>query len=401
MLKMNTSQLMPLIDTPPMYKIKVQDTKENKEARFLQTLYKNKRYAGFLKTYAYFTQTYPKSVYTELISNMAAEVYFKLWQRDGEKQFLNNSMTLYSMLVDKYPKSILKERNQLIVAYSMLDQRNSIETIRRFEQFLKEFPNSESRDQAKEALAEAYLNINKFKEAFDTYLEIEKNGFMKKYSVKAIYRKGDVRFRQRKYKEALDLYKKALNDHPRYHKIFPNAYYNMAESQFWLGQFRESLNNYINFLKYFPSHSYGGYAMTRIGELQEILGADRRRVMAAFLESYFRFRVNPGSKVARVRLLSQRMKSMKKTELVRALEEIEDTAKTSTLSRMSEFTNLMVADGLHRRKEFLRALNMLTSFYQKPKWKKPYKTSKNNYKPNASSNVNRSPRKTKPPAKFI
>lgn len=183
-------------------------------------------------------------------------------------------------------------------------------------------------------------------------------------SKEATYRLGDVAFSRRDYPEAIKLYQEALKTHPESESQFPNAHYNMAESFFWTGDYPKSLEHYLAYLRLFPSHDHGGYAITRIGELMEIMGVDQGRVMGAFLESYFRFRENPGAGVARVRMLSQRMKGMKENELERSVKEMREIGDKSELPRMGEFVNLMIADGYHRRGEYKKALDFLVSYYQ-------------------------------------
>lgn len=86
--------------------------------------------------------------------------------------------------------------------------------------------------------------------------------------------------------------------------------------------------------------------------------------MGAFLESYFRFPDHPGAEVARIRMLSQQMRSMKDKELKKALAEIEDASKKLELPGIKEFTTLMVAEGLTNRGEYKPALQNLIAYYR-------------------------------------
>lgn len=365
MLRMDPSQLKELAKNPPEFEIKEQEDKENKEARLLLTLFKNKRYAGFLKTYEYFTRTYPESRYDEIIRNMAADVYFRLWERDSNANFLKKSIDFYRQVLQKYPKSPLSERNHLFVGYSEMEQGDGIETIQTFQQFLKNYPQSEFRDQAKKCLAEGFLKLSQFGEALKVYEDLTQTAQNKDNAVEALYRIGDVFFSQKDYVKALETYQSAVQKFPEYENKIPNANYNIAESYFWSGEYRKALDFYIRFQKLFPAHDHGSYALTRVGELLEILGADKTRVMGAFLESHFRFKNAPGAEVARVRMLSQRMSVMKEKEMKSALEELEVISKNSKLPRIEEFVTLMNADGLYRRGQFDQALQFLISYYQK------------------------------------
>lgn len=364
MLKLESSEIKTFLANPPEYSIKPRDGRENKEARLLLHLYQKGRYAVFLKTYQYFQEKYKDSIYDELVKNLAAEVHYKVWQRDGKLEDYIQAKNIYLNLVDKYPDSVLSERNQLLVAYSELGRGNGLEIIQRFQDFIKKFPKSNHIDWARKALAEGYLQLGKFDDALAVYQELEKNFIDKTAGAEATYRFGDVHFARKDYKSAVEAYQKAISGRPEYQNDFPNAWYNMAESKFWLGQHKESLNNYLEYIKRFPSHPHGGYALTRVGELLEILGADRSRVMGAFLESYFRFRSSEGANIARIRMLSQRMQVMKDKELRKAMQEMEDIVTHSTLPKIREFITLMITDGFHRRGEYGEALNSLVSYYQ-------------------------------------
>jgi hypothetical protein len=104
--------------------------------------------------------------------------------------------------------------------------------------------------------------------------------------------------------------------------------------------------------------------MTRLGELLEILGADRSRVVGAYLETYFRYGDTPGASVARMRLLSQRMNTMKPKEVEQAVSEIQDISSKTPLAKMPEFATLMVAEGYTRRNEYEKAIKLLAQYYQ-------------------------------------
>ncbi|OFZ20291.1 MAG: hypothetical protein A2Z20_12815 [Bdellovibrionales bacterium RBG_16_40_8] len=152
--------------------------------------------------------------------------------------------------------------------------------------------------------------------------------------------------------------------YPAFRKIFANAQYNLSESQFWLGQYKDSLNSYIDFIQMFPVNKHGGFALTRIGELLEILGVDQRQFMGVYIESYFRFPDSPGSEVARIRMLSRGLKGMKDGEKKHALTEIDEISKKSNLPQIKEFTTILKSEGLARRGEFRNALDILITFYQ-------------------------------------
>jgi len=365
MLKMKVSQLEKLLDQQPEYVINPKDNKENKEARLLLTLFSRKRFAVFLKTYDYFTGKYPDSQYNEILKNLAANVYLERWRETGSSPDFEKARAIYSELVQKFPESPLREHNYLILGFAQMDRGDALSTLQTFQGYLKDYPKTTEVPQVRKALAEAYMILRKYDEAANEYNLIIKDYPKSDHAQEAKYRLGDVQFARGDYSQAISTYEAALKELPAQEKIYPNATFNMAEARFWQKDFKKALNNYVQFVNLFPRHDYGGYALTRIGELLGVMGADQRRVMGAFLESYFRFPNHPGAKVARIRMLSQQMRSMKPKELKKALEEIDETGKKLGLDGIEEFTTLMVAEGLTHRGEFTHALNNLIAYYQR------------------------------------
>lgn len=353
-----------LMKQTPIYELKVEDSNENKEARFLHMLFTKAKWGSFFETLKYFNIKYPQSKYDEIIKNMSAEAYIRLYERDKNPKDYEEFKSIYQYLVEKYPDSPLIERNRMLLAYSSLMYNDGAETLRLLQTYLEKYPKSAERDKARIAMAEAYQLLKKPSDAIDMYDAVIKDADDKNFSVESQYRKGDVLMSEEKYGQAVKVYSDSQKKYPEFKKIFANAQYNLGEAEFWQGHHKEALENYIEFLKLFPTHKYGGYALTRIGELLEIMGAPQQQVVGAFIEGYFRYPDSPGSEVARIRMLSQGLKSMPEREKKRAIAEIDDISKKSTLPRIGEFATLLKAEGYSKRKEFNDSLNLLLSYYQ-------------------------------------
>jgi TolA-binding protein len=364
-LKMNASLLGRLLEEQPEYVIHPKDTKENREARLLQTLFDRKRFAVYLKTYKYFAEKYPDSEYMEILKNLTAHVHLERWREGGSPAEFDSARALYNELVQKFPDSPLREHNHLILGFALMERGDALSTLQTLQGFIREYPKSPEIPHVRKAVAEALMILRKYDEAGGEYAQIIKDYPKTDHAKEARYRMGDVAFAKGDHSGAIRQYEEAIKEFPAQEKLFPNANFNMAEARFWQKDFKKSLNNYVQFVNLFPRHQHGGYALTRIGELLGILGADQRRVMGAFLESYFRFPDHPGAKVARIRMLSQQMKSMKPKELKKSLEEIEESGKSLNIPGINEFTTLMVSEGLTGRGEYNEALEKLISYYQK------------------------------------
>jgi tetratricopeptide (TPR) repeat protein len=364
MLQMQSPYFQILQSRTPVYEITPKDTDENKQARLLQVLFQNKRYSVYLKTADWFFQKYPNSEYDEMIRFMTADANFAIWLQTRNADDFDAAMLKYRQALEKYPQSSLAERTMFLMGFATLDRGDYLGTLRLFQNLLEKRPNSNNRDIARFALADAYLKLNRFGEATQLYNEIEKEASAEKYKVEAAYRQGDVNYLKKDYPGAITQYQAALKKYPAGAQDYPNAIYNQAAASFDLKDYRQSLDTYRDFLKKFPSNEQAGYAMTRVGELLDILGADKRRVMGAYLETYFRYGETPSATVARLHMLSEKMNTMKPKEVEKAVDDIQELAKKSDLPKMDQFATLMISEGYTHRKEYDKATNLLIDFYQ-------------------------------------
>lgn len=392
MLDLGVPHLSAILSVPPTYEIVANDTRVNKEARILLRLFSEKKRAVFLKAANEFLKENPDSPYDEVIRYMLADAHYDVWLASGSTQDFDSAMNQYLALTEKYPESPMTQRTLLLMGYSYLDRGDSFGALKMFERFTRMFPNSKYIDRVRLSTASAYLKINRYDDAYSLLDDIEKNGKTAKGRQEAAFRKGDVFFRKKEYEEAIKQYQGAIARHPTVANDYPNAWYNIAEAEFLLGKYRKSIDDYRTFLRKFPDHEYGGYAMTRIGELFGIFGVEKERAMGAFRESFFRYRSTPGAGIARIRMLTEKMPQMKEKELASAIKEIQEitdrfsgqaAAKEAEVTRLvpkegdrpayrklelpgiGEFSALLVADGYTARKDYDTAARELIKFHQK------------------------------------
>lgn len=365
MLKMPISQFNQQLNSENLKTLPEGDEKEDQEAQLLVKLFAKNRNLLFKKAYKYFTEKYPYSKYDEQVRNMAAHMYMQDWVKDGKIEDYLIAKQIYAYLLEKYPGSPNREKIQLILAYALLDRNEGLATLQAFQDFIAQHPKSEHVINARKAIAEALLNLKKFDETTDTYKKIHNDFVNTQDGMEAYSRLGDVAFIKQDFQEAIKSYKETLKKYPDAEKKFPNLHYNMAESYFWTKQYKEALDQHIQFLNNFPSDEYGGYSITRIGEILDIMGADKQKITNAFLESYFRYPETPGGKIARIRFLNLKMQDMKEKELRRSVEEIKKIVNSVQLPGMAEFSSLILADGMQKRGEYNQAAEALLGYYQK------------------------------------
>jgi tetratricopeptide (TPR) repeat protein len=354
--------LKELEENAPLYEITPEDSDENKKARLLLTLFKRNRTAVFTKSMEFFDKQFPKSKYTEMIKYLQADLAYSNWKKSQTPEDFDLAMKQYESLVEAYPESVLSERTALFLGYSYYERGDYLSTIKFLTRFEKKYPESKYLPPVKLTLSDAYRGLRKYGDTFDILRKVEEEPKSKDFHAAAAFKVGDAHFSSKSYKEAIDSYLASIEKYKTAKN--PNPFFNLAEAYFWTGKYRESLDSHRRFLSLFPRHEHGAYSMVRIGELLEILGADRKSVDGAFLETIFRYQNSEGAGVARVRITSQRMKEMKEKEIDVALQEIKSFSEKSTLPRVKDFVTILVSDGFRERQEYQKAFDLLTQFYK-------------------------------------
>lgn len=349
---------------PPVYEISAQETDENKQARLLLTLFQKKRFATFQHTLKLFRDQFPDSQYDQMLSYIDAEIEESKWHQSKDPDQFELMATKYSLLIDRYPNSSLAVRTMMLMGYLFLERGQNLKAMSMFQRFVDQNPKSTEVPRAKLEIARAFIGMKKMEDARDVLTTIHGQYPNTKEAVEAHFLLGDTYFLENRYADAIGAYEQSEKLYPQYLGQFPNLY-NKAESLFWSQNYRSALDSFRMFLQRFPQSDHGGYAMTRIGETLEILGAPTKKRDGAYLESIYRYRTSPGGNVARVRMAAQRMPSMKEKEIEKVREEIEDFRQKAHLTGLDAFTRLLIADGFFNRKEYDRSLPLLIEYYQK------------------------------------
>lgn len=353
-------------DTPPEYDIKPENSNENKQARLLKTLFNKKRYLVFLQTYDWFQNKYPNSPYSEMLAFMKGDAFLNIWNELKDNKFYEQAQSAYKMAIEKYPDSVLAERTSLMTGLLANDRADYMFAIRRFNIHTdnKKYNGKLSRVYAKLAQAYSFSKLKRLDDALNLLSEVQRETKDAGVQTEIAVRKGDFYFYSGKYNEAIAAYDQAAKDHPSVSKNFPSAYFNKMEALFWRNKFKESHRAALDFAQYFPSHEYAPYSLTRVGELLDIMGADPAKSTGAYLETHFRYGDSPKTIVAKLHLLSNRMKSMKPEELNQTIVKMDELTAKSELENIDQFKVAMLSDGYTDRKEYVKAIDLLSQFYQ-------------------------------------
>lgn len=401
MLESETPLWSQIKGTPPLYQIRPQENEENKQARLLLKLFERQRFLVFQKTKLWFDEKYPKSEYSEVLDFVAADVEMELSKQEGNTKRFGVAIQLYKDAIRKHPKSPLAEKVSLGIGIAAYDHGDLLTALRLFQEHIEnkelEFQGTTSREYAKLGQAQVYDRMTRAPEALEIADSLERGAKDPDLRAEAAYRRGDINFRNKNYGQAVKDYRKAQEKYPQSLPLFPSAIYNQAEALFWQEKYKESLATYVDFLKKFPTNDHSAFAMTRAGEIMGILGVDSGRVVAAFLETYFRFGENPKAIVARIRLLSARMQGMKTKEVEPATREILELSKKLDWPLIESFATVMVADGYTKRGEFDKSIDLLTQYYQK----NPLAPDLNLYQTRLVNNINDLIRRDLDEGKFL
>ncbi len=354
-------------NNPPQYEIQQADTEENKQARLLKLLYERKRTLVLKKTSDWFEKKFKNSQYLEQIYYMNGDSHMQTWRETGEAKYFDDGMQFYAKAMSRFPESKLNERTSLLLGFLNLDKKDYLTAVRKLSTHVENpaYKGRPSQEYAKLGLALAMLSANKLQDGLDLLDDVEKTTKNEMTRAEAAYRRGDFFFHQNKYTEAVDAFNTAFKKYPNHSQLFPNSHFNRMEALFRLKLPELSHKEALEFVQRYPAHDYAPYALTRVGELLEILGADQSKSVGAYLETHFRYGDNPKTVVPRLHMLSTRMKVMKPQEVKETIAKMNELAEQSQLEDIQQFKTTMIADGYARRKEYDKAIEILTHFYQK------------------------------------
>ncbi len=361
-------------ENQPAYEILPEKSEENKHVRLIKKLFDKNRTHVLQQTTDWFSSKYPKSKYLELAYAMTADSLIGLWEKEKKNEYYDLAQLYYNKLTEFYPDSPLAERTSLAVGMYELDKKNYLAAMRKLKYHSenKKYENKNSNYYAQLGLSYALAKLNKIDEAIQIVESVEnstKEAFIK---AEASFRKGDYYVMAEKYQSAKNQYLKAEKDFPQYTHLYPSALFNKMEAYFHLKMSHQSHEAALDFIQRFPQDDFAPYALTRLGELIELIGAPQEKAVGAYLETQFRYGDNPKTVVARLHLMSTRMKGMKDVELKQTIDKMNELADKSDLDNIQQFKTVMISDGLSRRKEFDKAIQVLVKYHQDyPNMKNP------------------------------
>lgn len=349
---------------PPKYIIEPSESAENKEARLALTIFENKRPAAFFTAAELFEKKYPKSRYKQVMHFLKADNFYERWQKDKNVEDFEQAMLLYQNLLVKYPDSPLVPRTKRLMAYAYLQRGDYLTALRRLEELIRLETDSKDRQELKIAQAFSLIKLHRYDEARTLLKEVEDATSVtteKGYAAALI---GNAFYKENKREAALGAYKRAVDYGPEVRNTIGMALFNEGEALFWEGRYTESLATLREYMQRFPDPASASYAMTRVGEILQILGAPTQRSLGALKECMFRFNGEPGAAIAEIKILTDRIPEMKEKEIETATSQVKALEKKIGIPEVDSYVALLLTDGYFKRGDFQKATNLLIEYFQ-------------------------------------
>jgi tetratricopeptide (TPR) repeat protein len=363
LLKLSNPHLKELQSYRPQYEIRKSFSDENKQARSLLALFNQRSFASFIKAKRVFKKNFPKSSYDEILTYVEADTWIELWKLNQRPEYLTKAMNIYKMLIERYPSSPIAERTLINTGLLAHDVGEYFVATKMLKRYVKNYSQSPFANHVKLYLADSLAELKNYEDATNVLNDVIRDGEINT-KIEAKYRKGDVFFLKQSFRRSERAYQEAIADHPQSLEKYPNALFNMAEAQFNLAEYKKSIDSFKKFHEVFPNHNYGGLALTRVGELVDIIYNDRHKAQGFYNESYYKYRDTMGGALARMRSLSQRFKDMKPNKLEYSKGEILRLKKSVDLPQVDEFAAFMISDGYYYKKDYLQSADALISYFQ-------------------------------------
>lgn len=353
-------------NNPPKYEIQHAQTPEFKNFRLIKNLFDKKRALVLEKTLHWYQTKFPHSPYLEVGYLMTADQLMEFGKSSGNVKLVKRATEIYEKYLELFPDSLLNERTSLMMGFVQVEEKDYFKAIRRFQEHAADprFAGRKSVDYALLGQAYSLSRLGQLTDANATVDKIKNPNNDIRIEAEKEFSKADYLMRESKYSEAVAAYTQALKKFPQFKSNYPNAWFNQMESQFRIKNPVDSHQSALEFVQNFPSHEYAPFALTRLGELLEILVKDPKKSVGAYLETHFRYGDDPKTVIARLHLLSSRMKGMKELELQATLKKMDELTSKSTLENLDQFKVIMVGDGFASRNEFDKAIDILEKFYQ-------------------------------------
>lgn len=193
--------------------------------------------------------------------NLAPKALFELAKTQFGLGKYEEASKQFQLLIDKYPQADNVKDARIQIAQCYYNTGQFELATKRLQEFLNNYPKDPKAKDVLELLQMAHYRDAKGKG--DMALLTDK--FPKsKLTADIFWQQGADAFNEKKYKQALEFFRKLVGDFPDAQQV-GQAYYYMAESHFALEEYANAVTAYKNFVLNFPQHPSRVQALFRLG----------------------------------------------------------------------------------------------------------------------------------------
>jgi len=249
-----------------------------------------------------FLKRYPKSIYRHNVYFTKAESLYLLAKFE-DKSSIPSALEAYNEAIATYPDSPLIPQALMHKGNLFIEQEFFIEAMTEFGGLIRISPKGKYGVPAMFARGKIYMRQKKFKKAYN---ELEKILilFPNRREVRDVkYLIAKSYFDRGKYKISDTIFREALKQWPTYPKSHPKIYYTIAMNRYKLGDVKQAIEDWYSIVNLFPTSLQARRAMLSIGDTYAEIGR-KRKAANIFERAIRRYPKNDESVLAKMRLAS-------------------------------------------------------------------------------------------------
>jgi tetratricopeptide (TPR) repeat protein len=245
-------------------------TREIAHYKLAYKLYKEKQFALALRTIDFFNKSYPNSNLKSEVQFIKVNILIELAKVLKTNNYDDQIYDLLRQVVLEAPESKRAE-NALTYLIQELMTKEDYSKALEYALLSTNLKNSENKNYwyFKLAEAEALAAMREINKSEEIYNEIiAQNNVV---SDQAAFRVGEIYQAKKYFERAAIAYELAFKKFKNKAGQFPTAYFNLAESYFELGRYKEALKLHEEFIKKFPNEEYTWAGRFRVALLNHML----------------------------------------------------------------------------------------------------------------------------------
>ncbi len=282
-----------------------------------QKLFERKQYALCIKTIEFARRDYPAGKYSDEMDFLEALAYREMGLAEKDQFLTTKSEEKLQelMLRESREGGYLPFSSKIRIFFASEAYRNErwLDAVSHFE-FITTGKNAEKEQDYTGivmAMAEAYFQLRQYRRVERIYRSLDGKEATKSMIPEAAYRLGNIHAHEKALKKADKAFRDALRKYPEHEAIRVEAYFNLAEVNFGMGDFKKSEEYFLKFLELHPSNTLAGLALVRMGEISELLRKDTNKASEYYLSAINRFPFSLADTLGRLRRARLNVKTEK------------------------------------------------------------------------------------------